>query len=1011
MVLPRPVVLAMALVGATSSPSLHAQTRATSADLAGVVRDSTDAVLPGATVTATNTAINQTRFATTDGEGRFLIPALPPGTYDVAATLSGFAGELRPGVTLALGSRVDLSFVLNVSGTAETITVSAPGPLLDAQRTVVASVVSRQQIESLPIDGRNFLSFAVITPGVNTDRTPQQGASATSGLTFAGQRARSNNITVDGLNNNDMTLGSVRTTFSQEAVQEFQVITNSYGPEFGKATGGVLNIVTKSGTNRLSGNAFFFLRDQALNARGHFEQVDPFGVPIDVDKAPFSQEQFGGTVGGPLRRDRTFYFLSFERFDMAASNAVTIDDRTVIAHPFFGTPLGTAAGILRAAGFPVETGNVPFDVRTAQWLAKVDHQVRPGHDLVIRVNTGDTLNENTEPFGGITAKSRAAALDARDYIAAGSFTSVFRSRWVNEFRTQYAYRDQVVRSLDPLCGGPCLASDQGGPTLEVAGVASVGRQRFTPSNRTNALVQVLDTVSLSHGAHLFKAGVDLDVSIDHTDGPVLPLHFGGRYIFQSLPAVPGVLPAPVSAIQAVALGLPAAYVQGYGVDTERYRARALSLFVQDDWRLTSGLTLKYGVRYQTQFWSDLTYAAPGYPGTFGFPSDRNNLAPRVAASWDPTGHGRTAVHAAYGLFFDNHITGLQGITNLLDGSDHVRTLVRTFPATLPAWNAPGRQLPEPAAGSFPTLQFLIDPGLETPYAHHTSVGLDQQLGDSITLSANYVSVRGFKQIGTVDYNPVVPAMGPGRRPEDTGGVAGTSASILQYTQFGETWYDGLTVSLARRGGQRHQWLVSYTLSKAEDNATDYQSAFIPQQNGRGRDPGNVNGLPVGFDPDSERGPSTQDQRHRFVASGGYLAPGEVQVSGIVTLGSGRPFTVLAGADLNGDGNGGAFPPDRGRRDPASEASSLGRNSETMPSHAVVDVRVSRRFGLGGRVQAEPIVEVFNLFNRTNYIETNNVSSAFIWGTGAYPSSPLPSYGRFTQAGPPRQVQLAVKVTF
>ena len=416
-----------------------------------------------------------------------------------------------------------------------------------------------------------------------------------------------------------MTLGSVRTTFSQEAVQEFQVITNSYGPEFGKATGGVLNIVTKSGTNRVSGNAFFFLRDQALNARGHFEQVDPFGVPIDVDKAPFSQEQFGGTVGGPLRRDRTFYFLSFERFDMAASNAVTIDDRTVIAHPFFGTPLGTAAGILRTAGFPVETGNVPFDVRTAQWLAKVDHQVRPGHDLVIRVNTGDTLNENTEPFGGITAKSRAAALDARDYIAAGSFTSVFGSRWVNEFRTQYAYRDQVVRSLDPLCGGPCLASDQGGPTLEVTGVASVGRQRFTPSNRTNSLVQVLDTVSLSHGAHLFKAGVDLDVSIDHTDGPVLPLHFGGRYIFQSLPAIPGVLPAPVSAIQAVALGLPAAYVQGYGVDTERYRARALSLFVQDDWRVTSGLTLKYGVRYQTQFWSDLTYAAPGYPGTFGFP--------------------------------------------------------------------------------------------------------------------------------------------------------------------------------------------------------------------------------------------------------------------------------------------------------------------------------------------------------------------------------------------------------
>jgi hypothetical protein len=988
-----------------------AQTRPTAADLVGTVRDQTGAVLPGVIVTATNTATNVPRSTTTQTDGRYAIQALPPGIYRVESTLPGFVTETRNELTLRLGELVELDFTLRVAGTAESVNVVADAPVVDVQKTAVASVVSQQQIESLPIDGRNFISFAIITPGVTTDRTPQQGASATSGLTFAGQRARSNNITVDGLNNNDAALGSVRATFSQEAVREFQVLTNSYSAEFGNATGGVLNIVTKSGTNAFNGNAFVFVRDDALNAKGHFEQFDPFDRPVDLEKAPYSQEQFGATLGGPIRKDRSFFFVSLERLDVAASNLVTIDDRTIVPHPFTGAPLGTAAQILRNAGFPVETGNVGYGVNSTQFLAKVDHQLQRDHSLTLRFNTSDALNENIEPFGGITSRSRAAALDAQDFVFAAGVTSVFSSRWVNEVRFQYAYRDQLVRSLDPACGGPCIDSSQGGPTLEVTGVASVGRQRFTPGTRTNALYQVVDTVSLAAGSHLFKAGIDVNFVDDRTTAPALPLHFGGRYIFQQLPAIPGLLPAPVSPIQAVALGLPAAYVQGYGVDTDQYDTSNVSLFVQDDWRLNARTTLKYGVRYQNQFWPETSYGAPGYPGTFDFPSDNNNIAPRVAISWDATGDRKTSVHAAYGLFFENHITGLVGITDLLDGDDHVRTLVRTFPNSLPAWSAPGHRLPESAVGSFTTLKFLIDPGLESPYAHHSAIGVDRELRGNIGLSANFVYARGLNQIGTVDYNPVVPALGAGRRPQDVGGVAGTSASILQYTSFGETWYKGLTLSLNKRYSQRHQFLVSYTLSEAEDNSTDFQSAFIPQQNGRGRDPNDVDGLPVGFDPESERGPSTQDQRHRLVASGLYTAPGEVQFSAILTAASGRPYTILAGADLNGDGNGGAFPPDRARTDPASEASSVGRNSGTMPRQVTVDLRVSKRFRFGPRASIEGIFETFNLFNRTNYIETNNLSSAFIFGTGSYPANPLPGFERFTQAGPPRQVQLAVKVSF
>lgn len=1003
--------VALIFAALVSSATAQAQTRATAADLTGVVRDQSGALLPGATITATNTATNVARSTTSEGDGRYALPALPPGTYRVEITMPGFVTETRPNLTLALGSLVELDVALKVAGTAESLTITAESPMVDSQKTAVASVVSQQQIESLPIDGRNFISFAVITPGVSTDRTPQQGASATSGLTFAGQRARSNNITVDGLNNNDNVLGSVRATFSQEAVREFQVLTNSYSAEFGNATGGVLNIVTRSGTNRVRGNGFAFVRDDKLNAKGHFEKVDPLGNAVDLEKAPFSQEQFGATLGGPIRRDRTFFFVSAERLDVAASNLVTINDRTVINHPFLGTPLGTPAQILRAAGFPIETGNVGYNVRSTQFLGKVDHQVHPNHGLVLRFNTSDSLNENTEPFGGITAKSRAAALDATDYIFGTSLTSIFSSRWVNEFRFQYAYRDQLVRSLDPACNGPCLQSEQGGPTLEVTGFASVGRQRFTPQTRTNALIQFVDTASLSVGSHLVKAGIDVNFGDDRTVGPSLPLHFGGRYIFQALPMIPGLLPAAVSPIQAVALGLPAAYVQGYGVDTDQYDTRAISLFVQDDWRAGPRVTLKYGVRYQNQFWPDLTYTAPGYPGTYGFPKDTNNIAPRVAVSWDATGDRKTAVHGAYGLFFENHITGVAGITDLLDGDDHVRTLVRTFPNSLPAWNAPGRRLTEAAAGPFPTLKFLIDPGLESPYAHHGSIGVDRELAGNMAVSVNYVRARGFNQLGTIDYNPVVPALGAGRRPQDVNGVAGTSASILQYTKFGETWYDGLTVSVNRRYSNNYQFLISYTLSKAEDNSTDFQSAFIPERNGTGRNPTDVNGLPIGFDPNSERGPSTQDQRHRFVASGAYMTWADVQLSTIITVGSGRPYTILAGADLNGDGNGGAFPPDRARQNPADPASSVGRNSGTMPYQATIDIRASRRFQLGSRVYVDGIFEVFNLWDRTNFIETNNLSPAFIWGPGAYPTSPLPGFEQFTQAGPPRQVQLAVKVGF
>lgn len=986
-------------VGLQPAPAHAGALQTIDADLVGVVTDSSDAVLAGAMVSATNEDTGVVRTGQSGSDGRFAFRALPVGPYRLEARAPGFQPLILPDVVLTLGSAVSVALRLQVSGVAFDLQVRPERALEDPRQPGVGRVIERAELERLPVNVRNYLAFALMTPAAAADRTPQQGASRTSGLSFAGQRARSNNIVVDGFDNNDETVGSVRAVFSQDAVQEFQVLAHGFSAEFGKASGGVVNIVTRGGTNTLRATGFLFLRDDGLSSRNHFD--------VASDKAPYEHRQLGATFGAPLRRDRTFLFGSVERLTIDASNFVTIDDRTMVPHPFRGdVVLGTPAGILREAGFAVETGHVPYEVGSTQWLTRLDHYFSPVHRVTLRVNGASELNENIEPFGGLTARSRAAALENEDLMAGLSHSIVVGTHLVHELRFLVAQRDQDVRALDPRCSGPCDAEDEGGPTLEVGGFANVGRHRFTPTPRDNVRYQIANALSYVRGAHALKAGVDLSL----IDGrrQALPLHFGGRYIFAGLPAIPGVLPAPVSSIAAVALGLPAAYVQGYGFSGAAYDSADVAVFAEDAWQVGTALALRYGVRYQRQFWPSWLYDVPGVPQPYGFPSDRDNVAPRVAMTWSPS-PGRPVWRAGYGVYYDNIITATAGITRYISGrQDGVRTLVLPAPLAWTAWAAPGRRLSEAGAAQlagagYPSVTIPIDPALKTGYAHHVFGGIEHRLPAVGLVSATLVFARGFNQIGSIDYNPVVPALGPGRRPGDLDGVAGTSASVLQYTSFGETWYRGLTLSLDARLPRRATVRAAYTLSRAEDTATDFQSAFLPQDNGRGRDPAQPTGLPLGFDPDAERGPALHDRRHRLVVSGVFQAPGRVVVSALASVASGWPYNVLAGADLNGDRDGGSFPSDRARRDPSDPATSVPRNDGRLPMHATVDARVSRTFG-AGPVSVEALLEVFNVFNRTNFTDVQNV-----FGTGAYPRQPSQTFGQFTQADVPRQVQLAVRV--
>jgi hypothetical protein len=963
----------------------------TGADIRGTVRDASGVVMYDASVVATNVETGISRPARTDRDGRYTLTGLPPGSYRVSAAYASFATQVRNDVALLLGQVLSLDFSLPPAA-QEVIVVLPATPLLEVDRTGVSTVIEGNQIDSLPINGRNFISFAALTPGVVQTEQAVPGAE-TSGLSFTGQRSRDNNLMVDGLDNNDRILGSALASLSQESVREFQVLTTAYSAEFGNAVGGVVNIVTKSGTNTRRGDLFLFHRNEHLNARDYFERFDVFGTEIDQQKAPYRQYQWGGTLGGPLQTDRTFYFVSLERLDVEANNFVNIDTN--------------AAALLSARGFPVVLGYVPYNLKATQLNGKVSHQWATARSITVSGHLSAVTNGNFRSYGGLTAASHGATQDRDDWALSATESDVWGRGWVNEARGQIARQDQQTVALDPRCGDTCTTESDGGPEVTIPGVAVLGRNIYEPTARDNWRFQFSDVVSRAPGTHMMKAGTSFTYLNQQAR---TPLEFGGSFTFAPLPAIPGLLPAPISALEAFALGLPALYVRGFGNSAGPFTYQEFSAFAQDDWRVTPRLTVKAGVRYQLQAWPALDTIVSNVGGTtlsYSFPQDHNNVAPRLAASFDLTGDGRTSIDAAYGVFYGSQLATILGSQIVFDGSaDGVRLLVLPFPGSIAAWQAPDHRPAEPAV-PFPSSVITVAPDLKTPYAHQTSIGLTQAIGDRLQVSASVVRVDAFHQIGSLNYNPLLPSLGPGRRPNDIAGIPGSSAEVFQFTDFGRSWYRGLLLSLRRRLADRFDFMASYTLSKAEDDSSAY-IGYV-ESNGAGRNPADPGGLPIGFNPDSEKGPADADQRHRLVLSGSYLAPAGFQLSAIVVAASARPFTPLAGADLNGDG---LLFADRARATVTDPTTSVGRNSERMDPEFRIDFRVTKRFTLNGAASVDVMVDMFNLFNQTNFTEVNN-----IFGPGAFPQAPLQdaagrvTYGLFEKAAPPRQFQLGARLNF
>ncbi|HEY6400209.1 MAG TPA: TonB-dependent receptor, partial [Blastocatellia bacterium] len=527
------------------SPVL-AQARSSSADLTGTVTDPAKSPLQGATVTATNLATGLARSVMTDASGGYRIPVLQPGIYEVKIELSGFTTQVKRGVMITVGQVLTLNFEMSIGSLEKTVVVETDDPLIETERTYESATITQRPINKLPINGRNFLDFARLTPGV-VEESPtitgsQVGALTTSGLSFAGQNGRANSVQIDGVDNNDTSSNGVRPTISQEAVNEFQINRNGYNAEFGRAIGGVINIVSKSGTNQFHGNVYNYFRNERLDAR------NAFATAMSQDP-PFKRNQPGFTFGGPIRKDKAFFFTAYEGLVRRESAFTTILSDRSILQPTPGQQdllatllssnspdLVTLAQQLQAtlitspgSSSPLtrntfnllnnSSGAFPIIQTSSTGSLRLDYGLNERDFLFLRYSLTNDSQHNVA-IGGLVAPSAGFDVGNRDSTFVFGETHVFSGGSSNEFRFQSFRNTYNCDTVDPF-----------GPRYQVAGIGTFGREFSSPSDRTQRRIQFLDNFSQSRGKHNIKFGADFS---RYTIDTVSAVFLGGLIDFAQL---------------------------------------------------------------------------------------------------------------------------------------------------------------------------------------------------------------------------------------------------------------------------------------------------------------------------------------------------------------------------------------------------------------------------------------------------------------------------------------------
>jgi hypothetical protein len=807
-----------------------AQETLNSASVSGRVLDPQGAVVPGALVVALQTQTHVQSETATDANGRFRFPYLRVGPYEVTVHLQGFSAPTRT-LNLTVGSAFDISVMLTLGAFEADVTVTGDATIVEAARSQIAGTVSQEEIQTLPMNGRQFLDLALLVPGVSPTNTAstqlfaETSAVPGQGVSIGSQRNFSNNFIVDGLSANDDAAGLSGIPYTVDAVEQFQVVTSGGQAELGRALGGYVNVVTKSGTNVFHGDGYGYFRDDSLNAPN----------PLTGSRLPMSQKQYGVSLGGPLVKNRTFYFANVEDRRLNQTGLTTISDTTAAL-------VNARLAAVHYPGSPVVTGVYPSPVHTTNVLTKLDHRANAADQMTLRYSEYDLGSSNARNAGGIAAPSASTGVDNVDRVVAMSNIWTLSSRAVNETRAQFAYGSLHALPTDLL-----------GPAVTIAGVATFGTQSGAPHARVNRLYEVVDNLTYQTGPHALRAGVDF---LFNDDTITYPRSFRGSYSFSSLASF------------LAGIYNNAGYTQTFGTTVVSQTNPNAGMYVQDEWKAAPSLTVNAGLRYDLQWLQSIS-------------TDTNNVAPRAGFAWTPTPSRRTIVRGSAGLFYDR--VPLRAVANALlsanNTSDVANLQQNSISLTPGQTGAPA--FPDILAAPLPSVTLpnltTMNPRMRNAYSRQAAVEIERQISDRLTVSAGYQYTRGVDLIISVNQNvPACVAAGTnnGCRP------VASYANNSQYSPSASSAYHGVHVSVVQRpalGKVSASYRVTYTLSQAMDDVGEFffSSPIDP------------------FDISKDWGRSDDDQRHRLVLDGAINVRG-FQMSGLVQYYSSLPLNVTSG---------------------------------------------------------------------------------------------------------------------
>jgi Carboxypeptidase regulatory-like domain/TonB dependent receptor len=1031
------------LVLALSAVALAQST--TTGSIGGVVTNPNKEVVPGADVTVKNSETNREEAATTDDQGRFKVVNLQPGIYSISVNSTGFSPYVAERVVVEVGRETPLEVLLSLGAVTGSVDVSAEAPVINTTQQDFSTNINQTSINELPINGRRASSFVLLTPGAVPD--------GDFGLvSFRGISGLLNNSTVDGGNNNQAFFAEeagrtrISSSISQAAVREFQVNTSNYSAEYGRAAGGVVNTVTKSGTNDFHGGLFYYLRDNELGARNprSFNPLTGEALkPID------RRHQFGGTIGGPIVENKLFFFFSYDQqkrdfpaiAQFSSSTFLNTINTANLTAPTRGL---TTAQINAARDFLLSvSGETPRRQDSYLLLPKIDWNINENHSFTFTYNR----LRNDSPNGVQTAATitRGRSSFGDDFVdidyGIGRLSSTFGPAMVNEARVKIGKEDNYQFSTPPLPGEPTTGPGGRSPSVAITGGLTFGKPNFLERthNPLEKNYQFVDNVTLTVGNHTLKWGGDLLRTNDVLDNL---FQEGGVYSYNNINdfivdytnwTTNGALRTAggvcSTSTRLAGRCYTSNYAQGFGQPRFEFDTTDLAFYLQDDWRWSPRLTVNLGLRYEVELMPDPQIPNPLFPQTNQFPTDKNNFGPRGGFAYDLTGDSKTSVRGGIGVYYGRLINSTisNAITNT--GVDRGQVQFSIAPASTgtPAPPIFPNVIPAPASVANPSGAHIpgsnivvLEQDLHLPMIIQGDFVFEREIARNTSVSASYLASRGRFLPVFINKN-IAPANQTATLTVTGGEFAGQSVTVPVFTSrlnpnfFNitevrgavESVYHALVLQANRRLTKGLQFQANYTFSRAEDTG---QTSVTFSSTNTPTDPFNL---------ELDRGVTDFNVPHRFVVSavwspevksdnaGVRAILGGWTIAPIFTAQSGRPYSAGVGgrpvaaalnASITGSGGDSYFLP-------------LGRNSFQQPKLVNLDARLSRRFRFNESANLEFLIEGFNVFNRTHITSVNDTAFNIVGSSLV----PVDAFGTDAATGNSifreRQVQWAVRFNF